>query len=190
MRKNWQSVFLLVVFWAFTTTATGATARNELIQSALAATAGRWSGELFYLDYQSGERFSIPLRVDASTTPDSATLVRALTFTDPGVLVHAISLLTVDRDSGELVEAYFREGRGEFYRFDVVSFEHVDTGQWSLTYQHNGTDDGRSAEIRHTLERDGPRLSSVRSVRFLDEPDAEFFQRNGTELTMEEQSTP
>jgi len=192
MRKNWLSILILILVSPLTTftMATDASADSEQIASALAATAGRWSGELFYLDYQSGERFSIPLRVEASTTPDAATLVRELTFTDPGVLVHAISLLTLDRDSEELVEAYFREGRGELFRFEVVSFDRVNAGQWSLTYKHNGTDDGRSAEIRHTLERDGPRLSSVCTVRFLDEPDAGFFQRNGTELTMETQSAP
>lgn len=184
MRKNYLSIFLLIAPLAATTTAEAA-ADKELIGAALAATAGRWSGELYYLDYQSGERFSIPLRVQADTTPDSATLVRQLTFTDPGVLVHAISLLTVDRDSGELIEAYFREGRGEFFRFEVISFDYTNATQWSLIYQQNGTDDGRDAQIRHALQRDGSRLRTIRSVRFLDEPDAEFFQRNGTDLTME-----
>ena len=88
------------------------------LPSLLEESVGTWEGELYYLDYQSGQRFGIPMRVHAEMTPDGATLVRRLTFTDPGNLVHAVNLVTIDSDSGELVEAYFREGRAELLRYE------------------------------------------------------------------------
>ena len=82
---------------------------DDVTFAILEASAGSWGGELSYLGYQSGERFGIPMSVDAETTPDNATLIRKLTFTDPGNLVYAVNVVTVERESGELVEAYFRE---------------------------------------------------------------------------------
>ncbi len=149
----------------------------------LNASTGHWEGELYYLDYQSGERFGIPLRIDASMTPDGATLVRHLTFTDPGVLVHAISLATIDRDSGEYVEAFFREGRTELSRATISSSEYESATEWRLVYQFDGTDDDRPARIRHTVERKGATMHSKKEVRFLDD-DAGFFLRNGTEVRL------
>ena len=154
---------------------------GDEFHSILAASTGAWEGELFYLDYQSGERFGIPMPVDAEQTPDGATLVRRLTFTDPGNLVHAVNLVTVDRDSGELVEAYFRQGKGELLRYEIVDSMYEGEAKWKLVYEQNGTDDDRPARIRHAIERDGDRLESTKEVRFLDE-NGEFFLRNGTEL--------
>ena len=156
-------------------------AADEHAASILGASTGGWKGELYYLDYQSGRRFGIPMRVDAELTPDGATLVRQLTFTDPGSLVHAVNLITIDRDSGELVEAYFREGKGEMLRYEVISASYESPEQWRLVYEQDGTDADRPARIRHTLAREDDQLSSTKEVRFLDE-EGEFFLRNGTEL--------
>jgi len=151
--------------------------------SVLEASTGAWEGELYYLDYQSGQRFGIPMRIDAELTPDGATLVRRLTFTDPGNLVHAVSLSTIDRDTGELVEAYFREGKGETNRYEVVNTDFSGGAIWELVYEHDGIDGDRPARIRHTITRDGNSMTSSKEVRFLDEED-EFFLRNGTELEL------
>lgn len=158
-------------------------AADEHAASVLAASSGAWEGELYYLDYQSGQRFGIPMRVDAELTPDGATLVRRLTFTDPGNLVHAVNLSTIDRDTGELVEAYFREGRGEMNRFDIVEIDFTDEAEWEFVYEQDGTDDDRAARIRHTVSRDGNKMSSSKAVRFLDD-EGEYFVRNGTELEL------
>ena len=156
---------------------------EEPAQAALAASAGTWEGELYYLDYQSGDRFGIPLRIEATVTPDGATLTRKLTFTDPGNLVHAANLVTIDRETGELVEAYFREGRAELLRYEIVTSEFVDDTQWRVVYEQDGTDDDRPARIRHTVERENDRMTSSKKVRFLDEP-GDFFFRNGTEVRL------
>ena len=157
---------------------------DEALSSILDASTGAWEGELYYLDYQSGQRFAIPMRVDAEITPDGATLVRGLTFTDPGSLVHAVNLVTVDRDSGELVEAYFRQGKGEILRYEIVDASYENDRQWQLVYEEDGTDNDRPARIRHTIERKGDQMTSTKEVRFLDE-DGEFFLRNGTELRVD-----
>jgi len=152
--------------------------------SVLKASAGTWEGELYYLDYQTGQRFGIPMRIDAELTLDGATLVRRLTFTDPGNLVHAVNLSTVDRDTGELVEAYFREGKGEMNRYEIVSTDFSDEANWELVYEQDGIDDDRPARIRHTILRDGISMTSSKEVRFLNDEDGEFFLRNGTELEL------
>ncbi|MEM9209685.1 MAG: hypothetical protein AAGA61_10585 [Pseudomonadota bacterium] len=108
---------------------------DESMSSILSASVGEWAGQLYYLDYQSGERFSIPMSVSASMTADGATLKRDLTFTDPGVLVYAANLTAVDRDTGELVEAYFREGRGELLRFEIVEATFAGPDRWRLVYE-------------------------------------------------------
>ncbi len=158
---------------------------DESMQAILAASVGEWEGELYYLDYQSGERFGIPMRVSASVTPDGATLTRHVTFTDPGVLVHAVNLTTIDRDTGELVEAYFREGRGELLRYDIVYAAYAGPEEWRVIYEQDGVDDDRPARIRHTIERRGASLDSKKEVSF-DESAGEFFLRNGSELTLVE----
>jgi len=154
---------------------------DEPAASVLGASTGAWEGELYYLDYQSGQRFGIPMRIDAELMPDGATLIRRLTFTDPGNLVHAVNLSTVDRDTGELVEAYFREGRGEMNRYEIVRTDFSDEANWELVYEQDGVDDDRPARIRHTITRDGISMTSSKEVRFLDD-EGDFFLRNGTEL--------
>ena len=159
---------------------------DEHAASILEAWTGSWEGELYYLDYQSGQRFGIPMRVDAELTPDGATLIRRLTFTDPGSLVHAVNLSAIDRDTGELVEAFFREGKGEFSRYEVVRTDYSDAMSWKLVVEQDGRDDNRPARIRHTIERKDNQMNSTKEVRFLDE-DGEFFLRNGTELELAKQ---
>ncbi len=153
--------------------------------AALAASAGSWEGELYYLDYQSGDRFGIPLRIEVTVTPDSATLTRKLTFTDPGNLVHAVNLVTIDRDTGELVEAYFREGRAELLRYEIVASAFVSDTEWRVVYEQDGRDDDRPARIRHTVERENDRMTSTKEVRFPDEP-GEYFLRNGTDVRLQQ----
>ena len=62
MFKKVASAFLLLA-------ATSAAANDHALE-ALASAAGDWEGELYYLDYQSGQRFGIPMRVEIEATPD------------------------------------------------------------------------------------------------------------------------
>ena len=169
-------------------TATFASANDEALD-ALVGTTGEWEGSLYYLDYldyQSGDRFSIPMRAMIEATPEGKTILRRLTWTDPGNLVHAVQLVTFDRDTGEYVEAYFREGTAEYLRYEVVEVDVVSDSSWLIIYEHDGLDDDRPSRIRHTLERNDDLLTSKKSVRFLDSDDAAYFERNGSELKMVE----
>lgn len=174
MIKKFSSLIILLV------ASLGAQANDAAI-SVLVGSTGTWEGELYYLDYQSGQRFGIPLRIDAEMTPDSATLVRRLTYTDPGVLVHAVSVVTIDKDTGELVEAYFRERGAEFLRYEVTTVEYVAEDDWTAIYEQDGIDDDRPARIRHTMTRTGDQLETRKEVRFLD-GDGEYVLRNGVEV--------
>ncbi len=160
-----------------------AQASDDLMR-ALAATEGHWEGELYYLDYQSGQRFSIPMTADIESTPDEATVIRRLTWTDPGNLVHAIVLSSIDRDSGELIEAFFREGRGEFMRYEITSVNVDSNSKWVFTFENDGTDDSRPARVRHVVKRDGELMTSRKTVRFLDDDSSQYFERNGSELRL------
>ncbi len=159
---------------------------SEQVMEALKSTIGSWEGELYYLDYQSGQRFGIPMRAEVEATPDGATLIRNLTWTDPGNLVYAVVLSTIDRDTGELVEAYFRNGKAEYLRYDMARANIESTTKWKIEFEQDGTDANRPARIRITTERDGSRLTGKKSVRFLDDPDGEFFERNGSDLRLVE----
>lgn len=161
-------------------------AADDHVLAALASTAGVWEGELYYLDYQSGQRFGIPMRAEIEATPDGATIIRRLTWTDPGNLVYAVLLTTIDRDTGELVETFFRDGKGEYMRSDVSSATIESATKWQVVYEQDGTDADRPARIRHTVERDGDQMTSKKSVRFLDDSNGEFFARNGSELRLVE----
>ena len=163
-------------------------AANERALDALAAASGSWEGELYYLDYQSGQRFSIPMRAEIDATPDGATVIRRVTWTDPGNLVYAVQLTTIDQENGNLVQSYFRDGKGEHMRYDITSVDIKSMTNWRIAYEHNGTDADRSARIRHTVERDGNQMTSKKSVRFLDSEDTRFFERNGSDLKLTEQN--
>jgi len=159
-------------------------AASDYALKALASAAGDWEGELYYLDYQSGQRFGIPMRAEIEATPDGDTVIRRVTWTDPGNLVYAVLLTTIDRDTGELVEAFFRDGKGEYMRYEVSSASMESAIKWQVVYEQDGTDADRPARIRHTVERDGDLMTSKKSVRFLDDDDGEFFERNGSELRL------
>ena len=149
----------------------------------LTALAGTWKGQLYYVDYGSGQRSSIPLSVMAEVTPDGVTLIRRQTFTDPGRRVHAVSLTSFDTNTGDLIESYFREGSGELNRYRVSRIERTASGEWFLDYEETGRDDNRPAQIRHQLKLDGNTLNSTKSVRFIEDGEAAvFLLRNGTTL--------
>ena len=154
----------------------------------LLETQGDWEGELYYLDYQSGQRFAIPMRVTATATADGATLTRAITYTDPGNLVYAQQLLTVSEDQTVLKESYFRERNGEFFSSQLTDVTQSDVNHWLKAFHEQGEDDGRPAEIRHEWQREGDALLTRKLVRFADQPDADFIERNGSRLVLQRSS--
>ncbi|MEM7280952.1 MAG: hypothetical protein AAF438_04925 [Pseudomonadota bacterium] len=160
---------------------------NSAEQNVLEGLSGVWNGELYYLDYQSGQRFGIPMRVEASVTPDGATLTRNVTYTDPGNLVYVVNVVTITQE-GQLKEAFFRDSEAQMLNYNIDSLNYKSESKWTLVYSHEGTDNNRPAKIRHTIQRDGEDLTSSKEVRFLSgEQSNGFFLRNGTELSLEKE---
>lgn len=173
--KSRLFLFIAIIF-------SGSAGADNEAQAILQASSGIWEGELYYLDYNSGQRFGIPMKVEANMTPDGATLMRKLTYTDPGTLVYAVSLISIDPESGEVVEAFFRDGNGEYFRSTIVETDFTAESAWKLVYLQAGTDDDRPASIRHTLQRDGNTLTSSKEVRY--EGEDKFTLRNGTKVEL------
>ena len=163
---------------------------DEHVLKALASTSETWKGELYYLDCQSDQRFSIPMQAEIDATPDGPTVIRQTTWTDPNNLVYAVQLTTVDSDSGELVEAFFRDGKGENMRYAIVAVEIESMAQWEIIYEHDGTDADRPAQIRHTVKRDGNQMKSTKSIDFLDSKEVVFFERNRSNLKLTDAIKP
>lgn len=149
----------------------------------LASQAGKWQGELYYLDYLSDERYSIPMRINAELSPDGVTLIRHITFTDPSNEVHAVNVMTFDEEANELVESYFRQHSGELFRYQIDNYKFVDPHQWHINFSHQGVDDERPAKIIHRIEMSGKKLSSEKHVCYQSQPN-NCFLRNGSKLTL------
>ncbi len=151
------------------------------VSARLAGLTGTWDGALYYLDYQNGAEFAIPLSVRGEITPDGKQLVSWNTFTDPGFLVYSVDVTVVDAQTGVVTIAGFRDGRAEVQPFDVTAFEADESG-WSLTLERDGVDDDRPARLKLVYTLEGETFRTRKLVTFLDEPGEEFL-RNRTELT-------
>ena len=154
--------------------------------TALATLAGDWTGELQYLDYQSGNWFGIPMEMAVETAPDGHALIRTGTFDDGPVVgdVYIVTVSAFDAETGIEESATFRKGRAmEIYRTQlrVVAFEAVDA--WTLISEREGMDDDRPALIRETTVRDGASLSTLKEVDYTDDEGEEWLTRNRTALT-------
>ncbi|WP_394173349.1 hypothetical protein [Thalassotalea litorea] len=187
--KNSFFIFLsLIAFVLFVPTASMAVevSSTNSLASVLHQTTGKWRGELYYLDYQSGQRFSIPMTVEASLSADQETLIRQVTFTDPENLVYATQLLTLNEQENRLAEAYFKDNQGESLNYDITKIQISDAQHWRVEFQNETLDDERSALVLHYLERKGNKLYSQKKVKYLDEFDGKFIVRNGSKLTLME----
>lgn len=160
------------------------------LQEIRAQMAGNWEGELLYLDYQSGQRFGIPMRVEAELMPDGLTVFRKTTFTDPGNLVHVSSLTSYAIEG--IFEAYFRNRKGEFYEYQLERMEFLEpmpsgrrTEDWAIVISRQGTDDDRPAEIQIRISQAGDTQTAVKEVRFLEngQPSGDWVERNRTVLS-------
>lgn len=185
---------LLLIIFSICTFSVGAmtpglsnsAASTGSLASVLHQTTGTWRGELYYLDYQSGTRYAIPMKVEASLSADEETLIRQLTFTDPENLVFATQLLTLNEQEGSLAEAYFRDNQGDCFDYQIVKVQITDENHWRFEFQNETFDDERKALVLHKYERKGNQLFSEKKVKYLDDSKAKFIVRNGSKLTLME----
>jgi hypothetical protein len=133
----------------------------------LRSLAGRWQGELQYRDYRDDSRQAIPLTVVHELVGGGDYLLRRLVFTDPGREVHAVELVTVERDRATLVISHFRDRKHSVEEYTIQEQEITDPEHWRLVLVASGQDDDRLALIRLTQTRDGDAFTAVKDVQYL-----------------------
>jgi len=155
------------------------------LAEARASTAGDWTGELQYLDYQSGEWQGIPVTVTVTLEGDGNTLSRRAAFDDgPRVgMVYITSLAMLGPDGTTEYSTGFRAGRTPELGADTLTLAAAtDAEHWTIRATRDGEDDDRPARIRETTTRDGASLVTLKEVDFLDEPGEQWFSRNRSVL--------
>lgn len=180
-----RPAFAAAVLAALAPPAAAQDAPAVTLAEARASTAGAWTGELQYLDYQSGEWRGIPVTVTVTLEGDGNTLTRRAAFDDgPRVgLVHISSLAMLDKDGATEYSTAFRAGRVPELGSDTLALAAAtDAEHWTILATRDAEDDDRPARIRETTTRDGARLVTLKEVDFLDEPGEQWFSRNRTVL--------
>ncbi|MEL7486926.1 MAG: hypothetical protein AAGJ87_06905 [Pseudomonadota bacterium] len=154
----------------------------EAAMAKLRALQGDWRGALSYLDYGTGERQSIGQAASLELTPDGAFLISNGRFTDPGFDVFILTVQAIDRETGDLVETFHRDGEIETSRFKTIEFSETDAG-WRFVFETDGRDADRPAAIRRILTLENETLTRRKEVDFLDDDASAFIFRNETVMT-------
>lgn len=149
--------------------------------------AGQWTGALEYRDYQTNQMARLPMQTRISVGPDNATLTRLSTF-DDGPKVGNVFITTVslfDPKGQRVTSATFRSGRAvEMTTDDATVSAWQDASDWTVVYQHRGTDGNQPADIRVTQTRRVNQLTTVKEVKPAGQPDSTYVFRNQTVLTL------
>ena len=179
-----RHVIAVLVFGAFAFLVFGAVAHAIPPQAKLSdllGLEGDWRGELTYLDYGAGERAEIGMAASVSATPDDGFIVTRARYTDPGFDVFIMGLMTIDEQTGALVESYHRGNDIEKFVYSMKSVEWTPAG-WIYVFEDEGRDDGRPALIRRTFSLENEVYTQRKDVDFLDDDRAEYIFRNETVL--------
>jgi hypothetical protein len=155
--------------------------------AALAATAGDWSGELQYRDYQSDTWQGLPVTVHIVAQPDGVTTVRTARFDDgPQTgMVWITTVALVDRATAMVSTASFRRGRAvdsDSQRLTMPTAP-VDATHWTIVATSRRMDGDSMAQVRETTVRDGDSMTTLKEV----DPEGDgvdaWLLRNRTLLT-------
>lgn len=152
----------------------------------LAATAGRWNGELQYRDYENNTWQGLPMTVRIAVQPDSLTLIRTAAF-DDGPQSGTVWITTVSQfDPASSSEAYagFRKGREIDSGKRTLSLAGTprDATHWTMVALETRKDGDSLAQVRETTTRDGSAMMTVKEVNPLDDGKDEWLPRNRTIL--------
>lgn len=146
---------------------------------------GRWVGSLEYRDYGSGNTVSIPARAVLEPTEAAATLLRRITFTDPGREIVSTDLAVFESTASKLREIPLDGGPAVVY--DIVERDIRHEHAWRIVLRAVGNDNRRPADLRVTWTCEGNRLVAANDVRYRDDESAEWISRNALRL---ERATP
>lgn len=152
----------------------------------LAATAGRWTGELQYRDYGNNTWQGLPMTVRIAVQPDGLTMVRTAAF-DDGPQTGTVWITTVSQfDPASSSEAYagFRKGResDSGKRALALAGSPRDAIHWTMVATETRKDGDSLAVVRETTTRDGSTMVTVKEVNLLDDGKDEWLPRNRTKL--------
>jgi hypothetical protein len=158
------------------------------LAAARASLAGRWEGQLEYLDYSANKWFGIPVTTLVEDQGDGATLIRKSDF-DDGPKVGNVRITSVelfDAAKNEVTIGAFRKGRETELMVYTVRFEGVpkDATHWTMVEEAKARDDDRPARLRLTTVRDGAKLQTLKQVDFLDDNLVKWMSRNRTTLSL------
>jgi hypothetical protein len=162
-------------------------AKTVDLATARAGLAGRWQGQLEYLDYSQNKWFGIPVATLIEDQGDGATMIRKSDF-DDGPTVGNVRITTVelfDPVKKIVTAGTFRKGRAAELASYVVRFDGVpaDATHWTFIEETDSRDDNRPARLRLTTVRNGDSLQTLKQVDFKDDKKTEWLSRNRTRLT-------
>jgi hypothetical protein len=146
---------------------------------------GHWAGALEYRDYQSGQRFELPMDTRISLGPDGATLTRLSSFDDgPQTgIVWITSVSLFDTSGRRVTTAMVRKGRAMTLTTETAETTRwTDATHWTVVAREQGMDDEKPTAIRTTLTRDGATLTALKEVKPPEAPDSAYWFRNQTVL--------
>ena len=154
----------------------------------LAATAGRWTGELQYRDYETNQWQGLPVKVVIVSQPDGVTTVRTAAFDDGPKTgtVWITTLVQVDPKAGRVAYAGARKGRAldSGSAALALAVPAKDAQHWVLIETELRQDGGGMAQVRETTTRDGDRMITLKEVNPVDDGKDEWLPRNRTMLTL------
>ena len=155
----------------------------------LAATAGRWTGELQYRDYQSNTWQGLPVEVTIVAQPDGVTTVRTAAY-DDGPQTGTVWITTtaiVDPATGTQSYAIMRRGRpldtGTTELFQPNAATDSAT-HWTIIANGRQRDGDTIAYVRETTIRDGATMTTVKEVNPDGDGNDEWLPRNRIVLTL------
>ena len=158
----------------------------EPVSQVLAATAGTWSGQLQYRDYQTNKWEGLPVKVRIAVQGDGVTLIRSAAF-DDGPQTGIVWITTITQFNpaqGSETYAMFRKGRELDTGTRTVALAQPprDSAHWTIVTLETRTDGNSLAQVRETTTRDGASMITLKEVNPLDDGKDEWLPRNRTVL--------
>jgi hypothetical protein len=152
------------------------------IGTLLAQTAGQWSGQLQYRDYQSNQWEGLPVTVRIAVQPDGVTMIRTAEF-DDGPQTGLVWITTITQlDAAGRTESYaqFRKGRAVDTGTAELSMPAPprDAQHWTIVATQTRRDGDSMAQVRETTTRDGADMVTLKEVNPLDDGKNDWFPRN------------
>lgn len=151
-------------------------------RTVLSSLDGSWAGVLEYANYGTGERVEIPVALEQEATAIEPTLVRRVTFTDPGRVIESSEVARLDAAARTLVTIPLTPEPGQtgagVERWTIESAAVLDRDDWTLVLTRAAADDNRPATLRRTQRMQGGELTSRTEVDYTDDQDDAWLFRN------------